>query len=223
VDEGDTQDINAGRSQASMGNSAQSSQSVDAVYSGSSASIGNSSVASDTTLKAEQLSMPSENAKLKVEKFSTVFNVMVCIPKPSGPLPPLTPDIIFARAVLDTGCAWNIISQKKIMRHRFEYLKQRLNHKKTLTLGDGKTPMSSESVVTLSWYNTHDAMKSYTTVFYVVELERDHFDMLLGKEFYQEHGAPQSKAPTEEYMMMGFLDQVRRPKSKSLTILNVKP
>jgi hypothetical protein len=40
---------------------------------------------------------------------------------------------------------------------------------------------------------------------------------LLGRKFYEEHGPPGSNAPTEEYMMMGILDLIRRPRGKYIT------
>lgn len=105
-----------------------------------------------------------------------------------------------------------MISEMKIAHHKFECLKHELDKEKTWTLGDGRTQISSSSMVTLTWHNTYDAMKTYTMDFYVVEA--DFFDMLLGKEFYQVHGAPLRKATTEEYMMMGILDPIRRLKGK---------
>lgn len=164
-------------------------------------------------VEANPQKLPSQQGPLKVEKYSTLFNLVVCVPQRSASPSevPLEPLMFFAKAVLDTGSAKNMISEEVIGAHKFEHLVERLKKEVVLTLGDGVGVMTSVAIVKLTWYNTHDAMRTYTTTFHVVQSEI--FDMLLGKEFYAQYGAP--LRDTSKEMMMGFFSLPQRSKSKS--------
>jgi hypothetical protein len=138
-----------------------------------------------------------------VKNFSTRFNVTVGIPRlTSKHNEPPQPDYILARAVSDTGSANSTISHKMITRHNIGHLTQKLGRKKEWTLADGNGKMNSEATVKLTWYNTHDAMRSYTTEFYIVEV--DIYDILLGGDFYREYGPLKGDGSKEQFMMGHF-------------------
>jgi hypothetical protein len=81
-------------------------------------------------------------------------------------------------------------------------LTQKLGRKTEWTLADGNGKMTSEANVKLTWYNTHDAMRSYTTEFYVVGV--DIYDILLGGDFYREYGPLKGDGSKEQFMMGHF-------------------
>ncbi len=162
-----------------------------------------SSIFSDSVSYHTPKRRPSEYGRLEVKNFSTRFNVTVGIPRlTSKHNGPLQPDYILARAVSDTGSANSTISHKMITRHNIGHLTQKLGRKKEWTLADGNGKMTSEATVKLTWYNTHDAMRSYTTEFYIVEV--DIYDILLGGDFYREYGPLKGDGSKEQFMMGHF-------------------
>jgi hypothetical protein len=62
---------------------------------------------------------------------------------------------------------------------------QELAKEETWILGNGKTEMTSRSMVKLTFYNTKKSTRTYSEDFYVVDSEL--FDMVLGVEFFKTH------------------------------------
>lgn len=143
------------------------------------------------------------------ETHATLFNVVVAVPNPDfTPENKLRPQYICARTKLDTGSARNLISESMVTRNKLQHLKRKLDTGAEWILGDGKSKLNSEYIIELTWYNTHDAMRSYLTKFYVVA--PDMIDLVLGKEHYKDNGVP---GYTTEYYL-GFFDLVTRPRGK---------
>jgi hypothetical protein len=172
-------------------------------------SIACGSISSGTADKAEQGRQPSEGAPLKVKKFLLPFDVRVYRDPESHPS--IGRGCMPARMVLDTGSVNNLISERTLVLEQLEHLKSKLEQEMTWILGDGKTELISRSEITLKWYIDRGSMKSYKTHFYVVEVE--HYDMLLGREFYDKDGDPKL-AEEKAHMMQNFLAPKWRPKCK---------
>ncbi|CZR56647.1 uncharacterized protein PAC_06536 [Phialocephala subalpina] len=173
-------------------------------------SLGALSTISKRSNSLQYSSKTSESKLPEPEIHPTLFNVVVAIPDPGlTPETALRPQYICARTKLDTGSKRNLISERMVSQYRFEYLKRKLDRREERAVGDGKSTTSSECTIELTWYNTHDTMRSYRTMFYVVA--PDIFDLLLGEEHFRHNGVP---GYTTEYCL-GFFELIKRPRGKS--------